>query len=314
MKKLSFFLGLVFLFSCASDEDLDLEKVREANFHLSKGECSAALSKLNEATSLTNDPFYISTLSSAYACNSDFTEINFLSNDVDNLDSSSLYTSLATFSTSVETSTESTEYNALVTAMETIIDTTNGGTSIERLALFGSTSTTSLNIQLLLMILAHTGKWVQYFGNADSSGTKGAGTQSNDCILNYDDANALAVITANGTGSCTNVPVGHPDLDIPGGEDLTDVSRRLCHFAVNQNHLLDIVLNTTLSASDSLGELDDLAVDVQAEIIAALALAPGIGPIFDFYKYQDCIDWATSSSNYDLMQLYFAAFLETNFL
>ncbi len=317
MKKLTFFLGfLLLLFSCAGDDDLDFEKIREANFHLSKGECAAALAKLNEATSLSNDPFYISTLSSAYACSSGFSEITFLTTDVNNLVSASLYNSLATFSTSNEISTESSDYNDLLTAMNTIINTTDAGTSAEREALFGTTSTTSLNLQLLMMILVHTGKWVQYFGNADANGDKGAGTGTNNCALNYDDANALLVIAGSATGACPNPPgiVGHPDLDIPGGEPLADVARRVCHFIVNQNQLLDLVLNTTISSSSSLGELDDVAGDLQAEITAAQAAAPAIAPIFSFYKYQDCIDWAVSGSNFDTIQVYFAAFLETNFL
>ncbi|MCB9091778.1 MAG: hypothetical protein H6621_03385 [Halobacteriovoraceae bacterium] len=302
-------LGVCLAFSCSteSESDKDDDIIREANIYLSDGNCEKAQSTLVDVSD-GNNPFYIKTLAASYACESDFNEINFVSNDMSNLNTSQLLNSLATFSTSRETTVNSTEYVALKNGIRTILysGSSTAPVSSSRTSAFGVIEKSEMNLQAMFMILAHLGKWFQYYGSADGTGTK------TDCLIDYTDAATQAYITGASTGACADFS-GHADLDI-GTIGQSEFAARICDPIVHFNHLLDIVLNTTLSSNDSLAELSNIASDVQSIITAATTVDSTIAPIFAFYTYSSCISFAEDAANLTTIERYFAVFFETNFL
>jgi hypothetical protein len=307
------FYFLFFLFSCAGDESEERDKIKEANLFLSSKDCESAIEVLDEIAG-TDSVFYHQTRSSALACSSDFDEVTFIESDAGKISGISLFNSFATFDLAVETEVESDSYLALKDAinyLSSITDTTYQ--TSDRIAKYGAAATTEVNLQLLLMLLVHTGKWFRFYGNADSAGVKGSGSDLNNCFYDYTKVEATAYISGNDTGSCGAPIVASSSLS-SASNTLAVRSRRVCDVIVNINHILDIAENTDFSGNDSFTELTGVASGMQDIIDSAVAAESNLAELFDFYSYQECRDYAEESTNFDNLEMYLAIVAEGFFL
>lgn len=313
-----YFVILILSVSCSvSKKDKDQDFIRTANLLLSDQKCDEALEILAEVSSESaKNFFYIQTLSSAHACIAKFNELKFFSNDIPLLSSTSFMNSLTLFSTSNELTVESDEYLSLKKAIETISYSVDEDKSrhLDRVDFFGEVKANELSLQMIYQILPFLGKWLQFYGDVDAAGVKGAGSGANNCIFSYTDLASQALITGNPSGSCANPFNGHPKLNI-AVEGAAVVEKRMCDFIVSLNLALDVLLNADLSGNDSIGDLSSTASAIEDLKDDAEALVPGISALFEFYNYEQCQTYAaTNAGNFTNIERYFAAFVELSFL
>lgn len=308
---LSFFI-LIFI-SCGSNEDNE-DILRSANFYLSERNCTKANEVLSEVPDLQADHFSLITKSSALVCDTSFSEVSFITDEIEVLDTNEIFTSFTKFSTSADNEVESDEYLKIKSAINFIVNSTESSfLTNDRESKYGTQHITGINLHLSMLILTNIGKWLRVYGNTDVSGVKGSGTFGNNCIYDYSTLDAQTAIVAFPTGACPNPPgiVGHPDLD--SSLSLSVRSGRICDFIVNTNHLLDIMLNTDLASSD-LADVASVAPEIESIIDDATTREPDLLPIFSLYNYEECTEFGETASNFDLFELYLAVFLETNLL
>lgn len=243
---------LFILFSCGkTEEQVCVDNKQEAKYYLTKSQCSKAFKVLNN-TCESDDSEYIALVASAYGCQANYSELDFLDLDVSSINSASLLSSLASLSSSNETQADSTEYVALQNAIQTILTSTSGNPSAaQRNTTFGSEGGTNLNFQALFMITVQLGKFFAYYGNADAGGSKGSGALGNTCIYSYTYADAVSWITTDspGTGSCVNATGGEGSDDLENPVAASEIKTRLCEGIILFNNFMDILGNVDLSDS-----------------------------------------------------------------
>jgi hypothetical protein len=311
------FIHLLFilLVSCSlSEEDDQADRVKEANLYLTNGECQSAIDTLAEVSYDLYDYRYVQTLASAHACKGGFSEIDFFSSDLDNINTSAFLASLATFSSSPETTVDSTEYTSLKTAVGSILFTfgTLNTRAVERINYYGSVIANDLHLQVLYLLLGHLGKWLYFFGNTNTAGEKGQGSLGNICVYPYGTV-AQALVDANSTGVCEAPYTGSSKLDI-SAETAATVYGRVCDFIVHVNHVFDVFENVTLSTNTTNGDLSGVLSQLTSLKSTATGVNSTIADIFSLYTYDACTSWLEADVNNVLaMEAYFAVFVETNF-
>ncbi|MCF8058991.1 MAG: hypothetical protein K9K67_06830 [Bacteriovoracaceae bacterium] len=260
------------LFSCGEKAEEVASAIDEANFLLTDRQCSQARTVLDAVGYQSTNERYIAAYATTYACEANYSTINFFANDLTNLNStaSGFFGSLAGFSTSgLMTSATDTDFLTLQQAIDTILYSGSNTTSssANRIATFGLRNATNLNVQALYMILVNLGRWLNYHGNADSLGNKGVGTnaEANNCLYTYNTGGAnFAVVTdalndgaaQSGTCNSTNTPYNGTN-DISTGDPVTN-KQRLCRGIVLLNNFIDIIINVNFTGSNT-GQLNTLA-------------------------------------------------------
>lgn len=269
-------LLLTLIYSCGGDPEKITNAIDEANFLLTDRNCAEARAALDAVGYQSNNDRYIGVYASTYACEANYSTINFFADDLTNLSSTAggFFSSLAAFSTSgLMTSATDDDFLKLQQAIDTILysGTNTSSSSANRLASFGTQAATNLNVQALYMILVNFGRWLRYHGNANATGTKGAGTnaEANNCLFTYDTggANYAFVLDAlndgaANSGSCnsTNTPfVGTDDISTA---DAATNKTRLCKGIVLFNNFIDIILNITFTGTNT-GNLNNLATEFE---------------------------------------------------
>ncbi len=328
MQKLILTLLLIFLsYACAKKDEV-IYAVDEALYYLSlpDPDCDKAIEILEDVSAEENDYRYIQTLSSAYACRADFSELT-LFDEIDTLQAgaTSFLNSLTLFSMSPETSADSSSYADLKTAINLLLY--SGGISsssaASRETIFGTTKGGSLNLQALYMMIIQLGKFLHFYGNVDPlTGVKGGGAANtheqgatpSTCIFDYT-GNALTYINGNPlTGSCNaNADLGHPDLD-GGVVNLTTTIRRMCEGMVLLNNIRDVLNTTNLSSNSSLGDLSTVVGFINTAFDAAELTYPQLSTLIDTNDVSTCETYSATGSNFDELQLYFAVIFETGFI
>lgn len=271
------FLFLIFstLLSCGKNSE---EEIEDAIFHaqqlLTSGLCAEALAALAEIPYQPTNATYLKTLASGQACLGGYNTTTFFSTDLDKLGTSqtAFLGSLATFSTSDMTVTNSSNYQSIFSAINTL--TLGGGvtesTFAGRSAALGASQNNNLSVFALYTILVELGKFLNFYGNADdTTGVKGTGGQANVCYFNYTNVTAVAAVSGSTSGACDHPgsPTGHPSLILPAN---SDTRARACEGIVLFNNFLDIIANLTFSGTNS-GDLNDLK-----SITNACTSIPGI--------------------------------------
>lgn len=240
------------LFSCAkTDEQQCIDGKTEAKFYLTKGQCSKAFKALKNVCD-SDDSELVALTASAYGCQANYSELDFLDLDVSSINSASLLSSLASLSTSNETQADSTEFVALQNGIQEILTSTSGNPSAsQRSSDFGTANGTDLNFQALFMITVQLGKFFAYYGNADSGGVKGNGALGNTCIYSYTNADAINWInvTAPATGNCATASGSEGSDDLEAPVTSAEITTRLCEGIVLFNNFMDILANVDLSDS-----------------------------------------------------------------
>jgi hypothetical protein len=291
------FISLFFLtlLSCAKNS---AEKVAAAidvaQSLLSNGDCAGALKELSAVGNQPNNGLYLIVLASAHACSADFQEIRFLENDLVNIVTTTPTSTLKSFSVlslSAETSTDSDAYSSLIEGINVLLSsTTPAASQTQREIIFGTRRGGEMGISALLMNIVNLGKFLRYYGNADATGVKGAGTGTNSCFMNYTDPRAQALIASSATGACTSNNDGHADLDI----STTSGKRRICEGLMSFTNILDILGNIDLSAVTDLAKLEDIFTQVNTFKIAAQTA--GVGTLMDMTSQVACENYLTVSS------------------
>ncbi|MBD67109.1 MAG: hypothetical protein CME62_18050 [Halobacteriovoraceae bacterium] len=256
---------LVTLISCAkTDDEARSSAIREARHLLTTMDCSAAQDVLDEVDEEKDDPEFVSVYASAIACDAGYSDITSALPNFEDLDSdpTTLFGSMAAFASSNETVADAATYSKLKEAIDYILEA-DGGTqpsTSQRISKYGSRYGNDLSMQAFVMITVAFGKFLAFYGNADSDGVKGQGsiTGGGTCYGQYEfDADVNDYLDNGVTGSCTGSSQGHADIAADSADD-ADAKRRLCEGIVLFHNLLDILANSELSSNDSLGDLSDV--------------------------------------------------------
>lgn len=306
---LTIFILLISI-SCAKNSVEKTDEVIDvALTHLSNEECDEALDVLGEVDNDNTNAIYLQVLASAYACKASFDEISFVSVDLAALNTTSTSTimkSFAIFSLSPETAADSTAYTSIRTAINVLLDSTTGSPSqVARNTKFGTRKAGDMGVQALFLNIVNLGKFLNFYGNVDSLGVKGQGTNTNSCFIDYNDARAQAVVAGGVTGACTTNNDGHPDLD----QTTATGKRRLCEGLVLITNFIDILDNLDLSGSSELSDLE--AVATQVNTIKTAAGAAGIGYLMDITSQSECETQMGTASKLDDMEYLYSLIFES---
>ncbi|MDH4467421.1 MAG: hypothetical protein QE271_05130 [Bacteriovoracaceae bacterium] len=303
---------LVVMTSCGQNADQTAGNlIFQANLYLGQGKCTEALKSLADVDASKYDFYYYQSLSSAYACQASYKELSFITN-FSSIDSSNFFKSLASFSTSRETSATSDGFVKLQKAIHTIlyIPAAAGKQNADRVALYGSERGEEISLQALIQILAHLGKYLYYYGNASTAGVKGGGSASSKCFMNYTTATAQTYYAtySSALGACDGTSNGH--VDLASG---TNQASRVCDLIVNINHLYDILTNITIPNDSRFSSFTDVKTSLVSVKDAAIASvsAGTLTSLFSFYDYESCIAYAEDSTYLSNVELYFLSLLET---
>ncbi len=315
MRSLTIIFLIFLLVSCSKTKPEEVnEAIDVAQTYLSESECQKAINLLEDVGRQNEDAIYLQVLASAYACKADFREVNFISNDLEDIDSGSvtdLMKSLTLLSLSNETEADSTEYVSILTAMEVLLES-NGATQpshTSRVSTYGSRKAGDMGIQNLLLSIVQLGKFLNYYGNVDNSGTKGAGVDgTNSCFLNYSYVSAQTVISAlPGSNNCSSNNSGHSDLDLT----TTAGKRRACEGLMLFTNLVDVLTNIDLSGDDTFGSLTAVSTLASNLKTAVVSVSPALATLMDTTSQSVCEDTLASASEVNNMQLIYALLFET---
>lgn len=304
-----FFFILFISVSCSKKPAEEAaEAIDIALTHLGKEECDDAIKVLEDLDDMDDNAIYLQVLASAYACKAGYKEIAVV-DDLGNLDSSTpagVFKSIATMTYSPETSADSEDYVYLRQAINLILGSTSGAPAHDsRVTKFGSRKAGDMSVQALLLNISNFGKFLYYYGNVDTNGNKGQGSNTNVCFLDYTDSDAQTVISGGAGGVCNNNTSGHPDLDLT-----TDAGkRRVCEGLMLLTNIFDVLDNLDLSGSDELSALED--VSTQVDTYRSAAVAVGLGYLFDMTSQSECVTSMNTPANLADMEYLYALVFET---
>lgn len=274
--KLTFILlTAMSLFSCAKTDDEAVKSaIREARYFLTSSNCDNAIDILDDVGTQSDNAAYVSVYASAIACSSGYTELGTALGNLTSIDTSNqgaglgFIKSFAGFPSSNETAADEETYTKILEAIRYILEADSAQPSTTgRLSNFGTKAGNDLSMQALLMTTVALGKWFAYYGDADASGTKGAGG-NNACIFSYTNANAVSYVNdASPSGCVATGTEGHVDLESPVTDET--IKRRMCEGIYLFNNLVDIISFIDLSSNPVLGSLSSMGTLFNNVISAA---------------------------------------------
>lgn len=250
--------------------------------------------------------------SSAYACKAGFSMLDLFELEIDNIDASNLLTSLASLSSSDETQADSSQFLALERAISIIVEsqTVNSNASAaKRASYYGSAKGADLNFQVTLMMIVQLGKFFKLYGDADSTGIKGA-QGNNSCLFSYTNADAVTSIGATTPGSCVAATGNQGSSYLEAPVTATLIQKRMCYGIVLFNNFIDTLGSLSLSSSQY-GELDEIKDLVDASYAAIIATEAGTFSSTVVYDVKDIRTQALCEAlDFDEVERYYAFFLE----
>ena len=275
--------------------------IDEALTLLSKGKCGQAIEILEDLDDQSKNPVWIKTLASAYACKASIDVILFVDSDIDAIDENLLFESLSILTYSDETAVDSSGYVGLRDALD-ILGRTDF-TQTTRNADFGQRHGEDMGVQTLVYAIIELGKYINWYGNVDAVGKKGAGTNSNSCYLNYTYGPAIAIVSGlPPSNACNSTNDGHPDLN--GAQKIT----RVCEGLTLMTNIIDILETIDLSSSSTLSSLEDLVVKLETYRVVANAV--GVGYLLDVTSPTACETLLANATDMNNAELLFALILE----
>lgn len=299
---------ILFFSACAQNPQEKLaEAIDRALTHLSAGECDAAIDVLEDSGHDGNDGIYVQILASAHACKAGFNEVQFISEDLANINTTSAATilkSLTVMTLSTETAADSEDYVSIKTGINTILNTTTTVGQVARATKFGTRKAGDLGVQGIILNVVNLGKFLHYYGNVNATGVKGGGSGSNSCFLNYNDPRAQA-LTGVSTGACSADNDGSTDLD----QTTAAGRRRICEGVMTLTNTIDILDNLDLSNSSTLSKLEDISAQVNT--FKTAATAAGLGTIVNMTKQSDCETYLQTPAQLLDMEYFYALVFET---
>lgn len=328
---------LLLLVSCGTKEEAVKEAMLEANFYLNNSNCQDAIDILESQGDQSTDGRFLQILASAYACRAGFKETRFFVNDLPNFSEPQILGGSTTFTTSSSMNApDNDQYEDLQRAINILLyagglSTSKDPTVARRAAVLPADIALDVNAQLLYMVMAQIGKFLYYYGNANASGIKGAGTQTNKCILTYDDTISVNVSlsglpaaavplgtyldTATGStgiGACNSSQIGHPQLGADGGETPLKYDR-LCQGAVLINNFLEI-FPAVLEASTGgdFAAVSGVLTQIEAVIAIVEGAKTGMESIVGVLSQEKC-ETNNTDDNPANVQIYYALLMENLF-
>ena len=262
-------ISIFILISClaSTDEEEVRSAIAEAHYYLDSSNCSKAKSVLDDVGQQKNNADYVSVYASSIACVAGYKDIEVALNNLTSIDTSDQSTgvgfisSFAGFPSSSEIAPDQASYSKIFEAIQYILEADSASPStVNRLSKYGNSDGNDLSMQALIMTTVAFGKWFAYYGNADASGTKGAGANGagHSCVFSYTQADAVNYINAiNPSGCSATGSEGSDDLETP--VSTTVIQRRMCEGLVMFNNMVDILSNINLSSSSSLGQLSSMS-------------------------------------------------------
>lgn len=304
-------LAIIFLcLACGAPPDAQLDNaIYEAHYHLSSLNCAKAKESLDSIDYKADSAEYVSLYSAYYACLSGYTVLGTVFENIVNIIATAdgFLASMAAFSSSNETQADSAVYTNLKLAISEII--IRGGNTVARTAKYGTVKGQDLSFQLLYMVTTEFGKYLAYYGNAGATGDKGGGaTAGHNCLMNYDLAGVVPILSLNNADTCTTTAEGSSDLDPTDDSFIA----RACEGIVLFNNFGDIVSNITFSDSDQMGDLEDTGSLISQGVAAATLIEPAVDDYKDFVSFAACE--AHAEADTDELQRVFAAYIENFYL
>lgn len=318
MKKIILFTLLIFVISCGqtNDEKAENAMVSAENF-LTNGDCDGALTKINSIDARPRDARYVKLRATAYACKAGYTTTEFFLDDLTNINvGAEFLSSLATFSSAQEMdSADDRDYANIYTAINTLLFSGNVGSSDNpsaslRIDDFNTQEAEEINSLLMYLLMVELGKYFYYYGNTDSTGVKGGGTGSNDCLFSYTDGtlgnvtNIDTVLAVSGGACNTSGLTGHPDLT--DGTNNIDVDRA-CEGIVLFNNFRDVIANITLG---SITDVDLSGLSTAIDTFFTFLLSDITDTTLATVRNLDTCK-ADFATNTDDLEIYFAYVFET---
>lgn len=288
--------------SCGNNpEEEAYQAIDQALTLLSEEKCAEAIKILEDLDDQDENPVWIKTLASAYACKAGFKMITFVDNDVAAINSTVLLKSISILTYSDETSTDSDAYEAMKQSLNIL-----GRTDFKqatRNADFGKRHGEDMGVQVLIYSIMQLGKYLNWYGNVDTLGKKGAGTNSNSCFLNYSYGPAVAAIgSLPATNACQSTNDGHPDL---AGADLIP---RMCEGITLMTNIIDTINGIDLTGSSTLSSLENIVTAVNS--YRADADAAGVGYLLDVTSPAACEALLANAADMNNAELLYALVLE----
>ena len=241
----------------------------KASYYLKKKDCQRARFELDSVKFQKYDAKYISLYAKTHLC-----DVGLESLSLELIDSYVLLNSLAALPTSNETIADSRVYQNIDMAIKLLIgfDGNTAPSTLSRLEKFGIKNGNKLSLQALKLLFAQYGKFLALYGNADSLGTQGNGTQTNSCLFSYTTSDAVEWIHSFNTGSCLTATgsEGSPYLSRPISK--RDVKRRLCQGIIYHNNILDILNNLKLPSGIEWSEIKNI-LPVMSSLMSMAELA-----------------------------------------
>lgn len=295
---------LLVLISCGgTPEEKAAKAIDEALTLLSNDKCDKAIEVLESVSDQDDNPVYLKTYASAFACRAGFNEIKFADDDISAIDDTKLMASLSILTYSDETAVDSAKYTDMKRAL-TILGTGNSFNQTKRNQLFGKRHGEDMGVQVLVYSIVEFGKYLNWYGNVDATGKKGAGTNTNSCYLNYSYAPAIAVVSAlPATNACQVTNDGHPDLN--GASRI----KRMCEGLTLVTNIYDVLNTIDLSSSSTLSSLEDIVTEINNYRTAANAA--GVGYLLDVTSPTACEALLANASDMNNAELLFALVLES---
>ncbi len=305
MKKYPNFIlifALLIASSCGNNpEEEAYQAIDQALTLLSGGKCDDAIKLLGDLKDQEENPVFLKTYASAYACKAGFSMIKFVSTDIAAINSANLLQSISILSYSDETAVDSANYLAMKNALKIL-----GRSDFKQLTRnsnFGKRHGEDMGVQVLVYSIMQFGKYLNWYGDVDTVGIKSAGTNTNDCYLNYTYAPAQAAIGAFPvSNACQGIANGHPDLS---GANLI---KRMCEGITLMTNIFDTLNNIDLSGSSSLSSLENIATEINSYRTAANAV--GVGYLLDVTSPAACEALLANAADMNNAELLFALTLE----
>jgi hypothetical protein len=290
------------LSSCGkSTKEKTQSAVLSANISLSKGNCQEAIDVLEANGRDERDAQYLKTLASGYACRAGFKVTTFFTSDLGKTSTPAPFGGATLYSTSQVAVSGSLQNDSVFKDMQTAIDLLYyaGGfsaatepTSIERAKYFTGNEAADINSQMVFMMLAQLGKYMEVYSNAGTTGVKGSGSASNKCFTDYGHItnNNVKTALANMPGACKVNNSPHAQLDSTSGLISASVRRtRLCQGVVLVNGILDVLPSVVASAGGGdLSSISSLTTNIQAFKSALVTADPSIGTVATVLSQYNC--------------------------
>jgi hypothetical protein len=294
------FLSFLLLFSsCGKNaKERTQSAVLSANISLSKGNCQEAIDVLEANGRDERDAEYMKTLASGYACRAGFKVTTFFASDLGKSSTPSPLGGATLYSTSQIAISGSLQSDTKFIDMQTAIDLLlyAGGfsvatepTSVERAKYFNANQAADINSQMLFMMLAQLGKYMEVYANAGTTGVKGSGSAGNNCFTDYSNTPG-GVQAALGAmpGACK--VTNSPSLQLSSGA-LTVATRRtrLCQGVVLVNGILDVLPSIAASAGGGdLSSISSLTTNIQSYKTALTTAYPAVGSVSTVMSQYNC--------------------------